>query len=132
MLINNLRPMNKFKYKNVKFFYYLKNLFLLLVPRIFYRLKLKSELNKLHQYNRQYILSRVNYYNKEKNQFNVFVNGDARGYALKLKSEFIKDKTIHRDWGGYGILLLHNPPLFHQFYNMPYPQHFCQYYDNPD
>ena len=63
--------MNKFKYKNVKFFYYLKNLFLLLVPRIFYRLKLKSELNKLHQYNRQYILSRVNYYNKEKNQFTV-------------------------------------------------------------
>ena len=41
---------------------------------------------------------------KEKNQFNVFVNGDARGYALKLKSEFIKDKTIHRDWGGYGII----------------------------
>ena len=47
--------MNKFKYKNVKSFYYLKNLILLLVPRIFYRLKLKSELNKLHQYDRQYI-----------------------------------------------------------------------------
>ena len=33
-----------------------------------------------------------------------FINNDARGYALKLKSEFIKDKTIHRDWGGYGII----------------------------
>ena len=41
---------------------------------------------------------------KNKDQFNVFVNGDARGYALKLKSEFVRDKTIHRDWGGYGII----------------------------
>ena len=63
--------MNKFKYKNVKSFYYLKNIILLLVPRIFYRLKLKSELNKLHQYDRQYIASRVNYYNKKKNQFTI-------------------------------------------------------------
>ena len=33
-----------------------------------------------------------------------FINNDARGYALKFKSEFIKDKTIHRDLGGYGIV----------------------------
>ena len=33
-----------------------------------------------------------------------FINNDARGYALKLKSEFVKDKTIHRDLGGCGIL----------------------------
>ena len=33
---------------------------------------------------------------KEKNKFDIFVNGDARGYALKLKSEFVKNKTIYR------------------------------------
>jgi len=33
-----------------------------------------------------------------------FINGDARGYALKIKSEYCTDITIHRDWGGYGIL----------------------------
>jgi hypothetical protein len=33
-----------------------------------------------------------------------FVNNDARGYALKLKSEFITDKKIYRDMGGYGII----------------------------
>lgn len=33
-----------------------------------------------------------------------FVNYDPRGYALKLKIEFCKDKQIHKDWGGYGIL----------------------------
>lgn len=33
-----------------------------------------------------------------------FINHDPRGYALKLKSEFVADKKIHKDWGGYGIL----------------------------
>ena len=33
-----------------------------------------------------------------------FVNNDARGYALKLKSEFIADKKIYKDMGGYGII----------------------------
>jgi hypothetical protein len=34
----------------------------------------------------------------------VFVNGDARGYALKLQDEWAKDRNIYKDWGGYGIL----------------------------
>jgi len=34
----------------------------------------------------------------------VFINFDPRGYALKLRSEFVKDKSIMTDWGGYGIL----------------------------
>lgn len=34
----------------------------------------------------------------------MFLNGDARGYALKFTSEFSKDKDIHKDWGGYGII----------------------------
>jgi len=36
----------------------------------------------------------------------VFVNGDARGYTLKIKDSYIRehDLTIYRDWGGYGII----------------------------
>ena len=33
-----------------------------------------------------------------------FINFDPRGYALKLKSEFCKDKNIYKDFGGYGII----------------------------
>jgi hypothetical protein len=36
----------------------------------------------------------------------VFVNGDPRGYALKIDDKYVRehDLKIHRDWGGYGIL----------------------------
>ena len=36
----------------------------------------------------------------------VFINGDPRGYALKIKSEYVKDNklSIEQDWGGYGII----------------------------
>lgn len=40
-------------------------------------------------------------------QFAVFVNGDARGYALKIDfggSVAETDVKLHKDWGGYGIL----------------------------
>jgi len=38
------------------------------------------------------------------NTFNMFFNTDARGYALKFYEDFSKDKSIHKDWGGYGII----------------------------
>ena len=38
------------------------------------------------------------------NTFNMFFNIDARGYALKFFEDFSKDKPIHKDWGGYGII----------------------------
>jgi len=43
----------------------------------------------------------------------VFVNGDARGYALKIDDEYIRNNNfnIHRDWGGYGIIA----PDFREF-----------------
>ncbi|MEC7918599.1 MAG: hypothetical protein VX852_00730, partial [Candidatus Neomarinimicrobiota bacterium] len=66
--------MSQWKYKNVKSFYYLKEILLLLIPRTFYRLILKSELRKIENYDREYILSRVNYYNKKVDQFNVSEN----------------------------------------------------------
>lgn len=36
----------------------------------------------------------------------VFINGDPRGYTLKIGDSWVKEHraTIHRDWGGYGIL----------------------------
>lgn len=34
----------------------------------------------------------------------ISVNGDARGYALKMSESFSANKKIHKDWGGYGIL----------------------------
>lgn len=36
----------------------------------------------------------------------VFINLDARGYALKIKDEYMLEHglNLHRDWGGYGII----------------------------
>ncbi len=36
----------------------------------------------------------------------IFINGDPRGYALKIDDTYIREHNIdiHRDWGGYGIL----------------------------
>lgn len=37
----------------------------------------------------------------------VFLNGDPRGYALKIEDEWLRDRPevrIHKDWGGYGII----------------------------
>lgn len=36
----------------------------------------------------------------------VFINGDPRGYALKIKSEYVKEHNlkIDQDWGGYGLI----------------------------
>lgn len=36
----------------------------------------------------------------------VFVNGDPRGYALKIKDSYMhtSQATLYRDMGGYGIL----------------------------
>ena len=45
------------------------------------------------------------------NTFNMFFNTDARGYALKFFEDFSKDKPIHKDWGGYGIIA----PDFREF-----------------
>ena len=39
-----------------------------------------------------------------KNDYNFFVNGDCRGYALKMFPDFVKDKKIYTDWGDNGII----------------------------
>jgi hypothetical protein len=45
----------------------------------------------------------------EKSKDVVFINFDPRGYALKLKTDFVKSEfqkgnNIYTDWGSYGIL----------------------------
>ncbi len=36
----------------------------------------------------------------------IFVNGDPRGYAIKIDNKIVKtlDLEIYTDWGGYGII----------------------------
>ena len=36
----------------------------------------------------------------------VFLNGDPRGYALKINDDYVRKHNIkiERDWGGYGII----------------------------
>lgn len=34
----------------------------------------------------------------------LFVNGDPRGYSLKIKESEARELNMHMDWGGYGIL----------------------------
>lgn len=57
----------------------------------------------------EFIETSVNAYFNYKLQ-GFFINGDARGYALKIKDEFFKPGAIyesiplHKDFGGYGIL----------------------------
>jgi len=36
----------------------------------------------------------------------IFINGDCRGYALKIRDEYVRNNQldIYKDWGGYGIL----------------------------
>jgi hypothetical protein len=53
------------------------------------------------------ILDKVNkLLDNEKINIVVHVNGDARGYALKIREKEVKEKglKIYTDWGGYGIL----------------------------
>lgn len=44
--------------------------------------------------------------NFRKQHIPIFVNGDARGYALKIHDDYIRNNNvkIYKDWGGYGIL----------------------------
>ena len=88
------------KHKNIKSSYYFKNLILILIPRIFYRSRLKSKLNKIKNYNRDDILYRVNYYNKINNQFRVS-SKSIKNRALftrqltKIKENVIKKNTTY-------------------------------------
>jgi len=50
------------------------------------------------------IMSRVAILFKGKIPEGFFINGDPRGFALKIKPDHVPD-GMHKDWGGYGILM---------------------------
>lgn len=80
-----MKLVTKFKYKNIKFTYYLKNVLQLLLPRKIYQLRLNSELNRLAHYEQAYVLSRVNYYNNKDLDFNVSSDALTLTQFMKLK-----------------------------------------------
>ena len=50
------------------------------------------------------LLNKVEKILGEKSKGIVFINFDARGYALKIKENYSKDLNIHKDFGGFGII----------------------------
>jgi len=96
-MINNLKQMNKLKYKNIKSFYYLRHVLAALVPRIFYRLRLQSELKKIKYYDEEYIFSRLNYYNKKENRFTVSENSTTNKNFRRLQLGNIKENIIKKN-----------------------------------
>jgi len=51
-------------FKNVKFFYYLKNYFLLIIPNFFFRKTLEKRLSNFTKNEFDNLIERVNYYNR--------------------------------------------------------------------
>ena len=96
-MINNLKQMNKLKYKNIKSFYYLRHVLAALVPRIFYRLRLQSELKRIKYYDKEYIFSRLNYYNKKENRFTVSENSTTNKNFRRLQLGNIKENLIKKN-----------------------------------
>ena len=84
------------KYKNIKFFYYLRHVIAALVPKIFYRLRLKSELKKIKYYDKEYIFSRLNYYNKRDNEFKVSENSMTNKNLLHRQIGKINENIIKK------------------------------------
>ena len=96
-MINNLKQMNKLKYKNIKSFYYLRHVLAALVPRIFYRLRLQSELKRIKYYDEDYIFSRLNYYNKKENRFTVSENSTTNKNFRHRQLGNIKENIIKKN-----------------------------------
>ena len=74
--------MNKIVIQKRKFKYYLINSIFLIIPRLFFRMRLRHELKKVNNYDPQYLESRVDYYNKITENFEIGEN------AINIKSLF--------------------------------------------
>jgi hypothetical protein len=57
-------------YKNSKFCYFAKNFLSYILPNFLFRRRLHTQLLKLAEYDRDYVVKRVNYYNKLDKNFN--------------------------------------------------------------
>ena len=91
--------MNKLKYKNIKSFYYLRHVLAILVPRIFYRLQLQSDIKRIINYDKRYIFSRVNYYNKRKDRFKVSKNAMTNKELFFRQINIIKENIFKKNMG---------------------------------
>ena len=78
------------KHRNNKQKYYLLNYLSLIIPNIFFRIKLKHKLSKLEKYDKKYIIDRVNYYNKLSSKQKLSEK------IKKIKS--LKIKNFHRTY----------------------------------
>jgi hypothetical protein len=64
-----MKIINSIKYKNSKFCYFSKNFLSYILPNFLFRKQLSRELSKLDKYDSDYIIKRVNYYNKLDSEF---------------------------------------------------------------
>jgi len=85
--------------KNVKFIYYIKNIVIFLTPSFFYRRVLIDKLRDIDE--KEYILDRVNYYNKLENSYKLI--------DFKSIKEFRKEKKKTYFFDLYKYLIYFNP-----------------------
>ena len=112
--------MNKTLIQKRKFKYYLKNSIFLIIPRLFFKIRLKHELKKINNYNAQYLETRVNYYNKVIKNFQLEENAVDISNLLEIQIKKFKDKILKK------TKLKKRTTYFFDLYNYLsyYPSHF--------
>ena len=88
--------MNKYHIQRRKFKYYLIHSISLIIPRLFFRIKMKHELKEINNYNYQYLESRVNYYNKIDKNFQLAEDAVNIDNLFNLQIEKFIDKILKK------------------------------------
>ena len=93
--------MNKYTIQKRKIKYYLKNFFVLFIPKVFFRIRINYELKKINNYDLRYLESRVNYYNKIEKKFQLNsesynVNDLFKAQLKKIEGKFFRNKKIKK------------------------------------
>ncbi len=88
--------MNKIVIQKRKLKYYLINSIFLIIPRLFFRMRLKYELKKVNNYDPQHLESRVNYYNKITENFRIGDNAININNLLNFQIEKFKRKFFQK------------------------------------
>ena len=88
--------MNKNLIQKRKFKYYLINSISLIIPRLFFRIKMKYELKKVNNYDYKRLRSRVNYYNKIVESFQLSEDAVNIDTLFNLQIEKFIDKIFKK------------------------------------
>ena len=88
--------MNKTLIQRRKFKYYLINSISLIIPRILFRIKMKYELKKVNNYDYKRLRSRVNYYNKIVESFQLSEDAINIDTLFNLQIEKFIDKIFKK------------------------------------